>query len=168
MVKPRVALLSLAGLLLGMQAWAADNTAPQGFVSLFSGKDLSGWKVPAGDNGHWKVMKGVIDYDAQSEASGDKSLWSEREYGDFILHVDWRLKEAPFLNKNVPYILPDGTHARDIHGKEMRMALPDADSGVFLRGDGRIQYRDLMDVFDRLRDAGVTKIGMVAKAPGER
>ena len=36
-------------------------------------------------------------------------------------------------------VLPDGTHARDIHGKEMRMALPDADSGVYLRGDGRFQ-----------------------------
>jgi type 1 glutamine amidotransferase len=139
MVKRRVVLLSLVGLLLGVQAWAADNTAPKGFVSLFNGKDLRGWKVPDGDNGHWKVLDGVIDYDAQSEASGDKSLWSDREYGDFILQVDWRLKEAPFLNKNIPYILPDGTHARDIHGNPMRMTLPDADSGVFLRGNGRFQ-----------------------------
>jgi type 1 glutamine amidotransferase len=139
MVMRRAALLSLAGLFLGVQAWAADNTAPKGFVSLFNGKDLDGWKVPAGDNGHWKVVDGVIDYDAQSEAAGDKSLWSDHEYGDCILHVDWRLKEAPYLNKNVPYILPDGTHARDIHGKEMRMTLPDADSGVYLRGDGRFQ-----------------------------
>ena len=53
--------------------------------------------------------------------------------------LDWRLKEAPFINKNVPYILPDGTHAKDIHGKEMRMALPDADSGIYLRGDGFYQ-----------------------------
>src|SRR5438128_8722748 len=119
--------------------YAAQNDPPKGFVSLFNGKDLSGWKVPAGDNGHWKVVDGVIDYDAQSEAAGDKSLWSDREYGDFVLHVDWRLKEAPFLNKNVPYILPDGTHARDVHGKELRLALPDADSGVYLRGNGRFQ-----------------------------
>ena len=143
MVMRRAALLSLAVLLLGFQAWAADNTAPNGFVALFNGKDLDGWKVPAGDNGHWKVVDGVIDYDAQSEAPGDKSLWSDREYGDFILQVDWRLKEAPFLNRNVPYILPDGTHARDISGNEMRMTLPDADSGVFLRGDGRFQVNIL-------------------------
>jgi type 1 glutamine amidotransferase len=139
MVTRRAALLSLVGLLLGPPAWANDNSAPEGFVSLFNGKDLNGWKVPAGDNGHWKVVDGVIDYDAQSEAPGDKSLWSDREYGDFILHVDWRLKEAPFLNKNVPYILPDGTHARDVQGKELRLALPDADSGVYLRGNGRFQ-----------------------------
>jgi len=139
MVKRLVALLSLMGLVLGPSAGAADNQPPDGFVSLFNGKDLTGWKAPAGDNGHWKVVNGVIDYDAQSEATGDKSLWSDHEYGDFILQVDWRLKEAPFINKNVPYILPDGTHARDIQGKPLRLALPDADSGVFLRGNGRFQ-----------------------------
>src|SRR5260370_18992913 len=121
MVKRRAALLSLVVLLLGGQAWAADNTAPEGFVSLFNGKDLLGWKVPAGDNGHWKVANGVIDYDAQSEASGDKSLWSDREYGDFILQVDWRLKEAPYLNNRIPYILPDCRHAPHIHGKEIHL-----------------------------------------------
>jgi type 1 glutamine amidotransferase len=139
MMRLHAAILSVTTLLFGLPSWAADNTAPEGFVSLFNGKDLEGWKAPAGDNGHWKVIDGVIDYDAQSEAAGDKSLWSDREYGDFVLRVDWRLKEAPFLNKNVPYILPDGTHARDIQGKEMRMTLPDADSGVFLRGDGKFQ-----------------------------
>ena len=41
---------------------------PEGFVSLFNGKDLTGWKVPEGDGGHWKVVDGVIDYDAGSQA----------------------------------------------------------------------------------------------------
>lgn len=118
---------------------AADNEPPAGFVALFNGKDLTGWKVPPGDGGHWKVVDGVIDYDAQSQAQGDKNLWSERELGDFVLHVDWRIKETPFVNPNVPYILPDGTHARDIHGKQYRFALPDSDSGIFLRGSGKSQ-----------------------------
>ena len=120
-------------------AFAADNQAPEGFVALFNGQDLAGWKVPDGDNGHWKIVNGVIDYDALSEAKGDKSLWCEREFGDFIVQVDWRIKETPYIKPNVPYILPDGSHARDIHGKEMRMALPDSDSGVFLRGSGKYQ-----------------------------
>ncbi|MBM4030103.1 MAG: DUF1080 domain-containing protein, partial [Planctomycetes bacterium] len=34
---------------------------------------------------------------------------------------------------------PDGTHARDIQGKEMRLALPDSDSGILLRGQGKSQ-----------------------------
>jgi hypothetical protein len=120
--------------------WAADNDPPPGFVALFNGKDLSGWKVPEGDGGHWKVLDGVIDYDAQSESrEPDKSLWSVGEFGDFELHVDWRIKEAPYINRRVPYILPDGTHARDIHGRELHLALPDADSGIYLRGAGEYQ-----------------------------
>ena len=133
------AVLAGAGILAASGLEAADNEPPEGFAALFNGKDLTGWKVPLGDGGHWKVVDGVIDYDAQSEAKGEKSLFSEREFGDFVLHVDWRIKETPFVNPNVPYILPDGTHARDIHGKEYRFALPDSDSGVFLRGSGKNQ-----------------------------
>ena len=39
---------------------AADNSPPEGFTSLFNGKDLSGWKVPDGDNGHWRVVDSVL------------------------------------------------------------------------------------------------------------
>jgi hypothetical protein len=125
--------------MLGLVAYGGEGQPPPGFTALFNGKDFSNWKVPQGDNGHWKVMDGVIDYDAESQATGDKSLWSEREFGDFVLRVDWRIKETPYVNPNVPYILPDGTHARDTRGKEMRMALPDSDSGILLRGSGKHQ-----------------------------
>jgi hypothetical protein len=120
-------------------AVAADNVAPPGFTALFNGKDFTGWKVPEGDNGHWKIVDGAIDYDAESEAKGDKTLWGEKEYGDFVLLVDWRIKSTPYVNPGVPYILPDGTHAKDVTGKEHQLALPDSDSGVFIRGDGRFQ-----------------------------
>ena len=74
----------------------------EGFVPLFTGLDFRGWKVPEGDNGHWKVVKEVIDYDAESEsAAQDKNLWSEREFGDFQLVVDWRIKETPYVNPRV-------------------------------------------------------------------
>jgi hypothetical protein len=132
-------LTSTATLLFLRAAQAADNAAPAGFVSLFNGKDFAGWTVPAGDNGHWKIVDGVIDYDARSEAKADKNLWFDREFGDFVLQVDWRIKETPFVNPNVPYILPDGTHARDTQGQELKLALPDSDSGVFIRGSGRHQ-----------------------------
>lgn len=99
MVKYRLVILAVAGVLVVSLAVAADNQAPE----------------------------------------GDKCLWTQREYGDFVLKLDWRLKQAPFINKNIPYILPDGTHAKDVHGKELKLSLPDADSGVYLRGDGRFQ-----------------------------
>lgn len=109
------------------------------FVSLFNAKDLSGWKVPAGDNGHWKVVDGVIDYDAESEATGDKSLWSDRTYGNFVLRVDWRIKATPYVNPNVPIIRYDGTHKKGADGKEIRLSVPDSDSGILLRGTSRAQ-----------------------------
>jgi biopolymer transport protein TolR len=41
------------------------------------------------------------------------------------------------------------------------------DKQVYLRGDSEVRYQDLMAVFDQLKAAGVVKVGLVAKAPGE-
>ena len=37
------------------------------------------------------------------------------------------------------------------------------DKQVYLRGDGGVQLQELMDVFDRLKEAGVEKVGIVAQ-----
>jgi biopolymer transport protein TolR len=42
------------------------------------------------------------------------------------------------------------------------------DKEVFLRGDGGVTLQELMDVMDRLKDAGVERVGIVSKLPGER
>ncbi len=39
---------------------------------------------------------------------------------------------------------------------------------VFLRGDGGVQLQHLLEVMDKLKNAGVEKVGIVAKLPGER
>ena len=137
-MKTPVLLLCAALATLSHGSMAADDLPP-GFTAVFNGKDLTGWKVPAGDNGHWKVIDGVIDYDAASEAKGSKDLMTEREFGDFELHVEWRIKETPYINPNVPYILPDGSQARDTTGKPLKLSLPDSDSGIILRGDVKNQ-----------------------------
>jgi|SRR5687768_6839110 len=118
---------------------AGFGEAPAGFVSLFNGKDFTGWIVPEGDNGHWKIVEGVIDYDAQSEAAKDKNLWSVKEYKDFVLRVDWRIKSTPFRNKNARIVMPDGTEKKDENGKTILIDVPDSDSGIFLRGAGKAQ-----------------------------
>jgi hypothetical protein len=129
---------ALAVVLVALPAPAADP--PPGFTSLFNGRDFTGWKVPEGDNGHWKVVDGVIDYDAQSESPAqDKSLWSVGEFGDFVLRVEWRIKETPFVNPNVPIIRFDGSHKKGPDGKEIKLAVPDSDSGVYLRGSSKAQ-----------------------------
>src|SRR5439155_2009157 len=110
---------------------AEDKPAAEGFASLFNGQDLTGWKIPEEDNGHWKVIDGVIDYDARSEARGEKHLWSEKSYKDFIFKVDWRLKKSGFKWK-VPILLADGSSKKGDDGKEETVEIEDSDSGIYV------------------------------------
>lgn len=109
----------------------------QGYTSLFNGKDLSGWVIPEGDNGHWSVLEGVIDYDARSEARGDKNLWTEKEYEDFQMHVEWRFTGYGPRLFAVPTILSSGDLLRDSEGNVVYNMLPNADSGILLKGVGQ-------------------------------
>jgi hypothetical protein len=136
----RLAALPLALALVAFLAPAASaGDPPPGFVSLFNGTDLTGWKIPAGDGGHWKVVDGVIDYDAQSEAEGDKSLYTEKEFGDYVLRADWRISDTPYVNPRVKIVLPSGLHKKGPNGKDVDMAVPDSDSGIYMRGVPKAQ-----------------------------
>jgi hypothetical protein len=111
-----------------------DNTPPEGFVALFNGKDLSGWKglpKPPLDNPfkrqeakpdelkkaqaaadermrqHWKVEDGTLVYDGH----GDSLCTARDDYGDFEMYVDWKI-------------------------------LPAGDSGIYLRGSPQVQIWD--------------------------
>src|SRR5262249_46756524 len=77
-----------------------------GFKSLFTGVDLRGWSDDEGHKGHWVPRDGVLAYDGKSEAK-DKNLWSEKEYGDFVMVCDWRFPGKPVKKKH-PVILPNG------------------------------------------------------------
>ena len=101
--------VGLVGVLLPSvvcSARAADNTPPDGFVALFDGKSLTGWKglvespakraqmtpeelaraQEAADElmrAHWKVVDGVLVFDGKG-----RSLCTAKDYGDFELYVD--------------------------------------------------------------------------------
>jgi hypothetical protein len=68
-----------------------------------------------------------------------KSARFTRSFGDFVLKVDWRLKATLYVNPSVPIIRFDGTHKKDADGREIRIAVPDADSGIYLRGTSKAQ-----------------------------
>ncbi|NOR76529.1 MAG: DUF1080 domain-containing protein [Draconibacterium sp.] len=108
-----------------------------GFTQLFNGDDLTGWKAPVGDNGHWSVIDGVIDCDARSESEGNKSLMSAKEYKDFELHVEWRFKGYGDHLFKLPTILPSGDYLRDEEGKIIEPLGPNSDSGILLKGVGQ-------------------------------
>jgi hypothetical protein len=88
------------------------NTPPEGFTALFNGKDLTGWKGLVGNpktrpamspdelakkqeeadkvaHEHWTVEDGVLVYSGK----GRMSLCTAKDYGNFELYCDWKIKE---------------------------------------------------------------------------
>lgn len=120
-----------------LQAQQSNYFKERGFTSLFNGKDLSGWIIPDGDNGHWSVIDGVIDYDARSEAKEEKNLWTAQEYSNFELHIEWRFKGYGDHLFPLPTILSNGEYLKDEDGKTIQPLGPNSDSGILLKGVGQ-------------------------------
>lgn len=73
-------------LLMAMAALAAGAVEP-GFQPLFNGKDLSGWQLVRGRGPGYVVKKGVI----VCPKNGGGNLFTEKEYANFILRLEFRL-----------------------------------------------------------------------------
>jgi hypothetical protein len=82
-------------LLVGAEAQAqkvSDAEAAQGFVSLFNGKDFSGWRfgerspLPEKLPANWKVKDGLIEL----SGGGSPHLASQWDYADFDVRFEWR------------------------------------------------------------------------------
>ena len=57
----------------------------------------------------------------------------------------------------------------DFLGERIRqMLLERTDKQVFLRMDNQLTIQDQMDVFDRLKEAGVQNVGIPTRLPGEQ
>jgi hypothetical protein len=112
----------------------------EGYRSLYNGLDIRGWKQVSGNRDHWQAQDWILNYDGQSEASGDdKHLWTEQQFTNFKLIVDWRFPEEPTI-QNLPVILPDGTQAVDTSGNVLTAPVLNAgDSGIYLRGIAECQ-----------------------------
>ena len=96
----------------GSRGEGKDNAPPEGFVALFNGKDLSGWKGLVADpekrarmtpgelaeeqaksdermRAHWRVVEGVLVFDGKGD-----NLCTEKDYGDFELRVDYKIEKS--------------------------------------------------------------------------
>jgi hypothetical protein len=169
---------------------AIEQLKSRGFSPLFNGRDLAGWKVPEGDNGHWKVVDGVIDYDACSESKGDKNLYTDETFEDYEVYFEWRFKRTSGLYP-MPTILPDGSLKTDQQGNVITVPTPNADSGLLFRpghqanlwcwpcGSGELwMVRNNKDATPQQRAAAVPKLkadkpvgewnAMMAKVVGDR
>jgi hypothetical protein len=93
-------------IILGITLPCAAQVTPEekaaGFVSLFNGTDLKGWKRHDVKNDVWGVEHGMIVCKGKA---GGGWLGTEREYGDFELRLEYRL--APGGNSGVYIRAPD-------------------------------------------------------------
>lgn len=112
---------------------ARKTLQKEGFISLFNGKDLTGWKGLVGNpitrakmkpaelakaqkkadeqmRKDWKVENGLLIFDG----TGYDNLCTVKQYGDFEMYIDWKLD-------------PAGT---------------EADAGIYLRGTPQVQMWD--------------------------
>jgi hypothetical protein len=58
-----------------------------GFTPLFDGKTLNGWKLVRGRGRGYVVEEGVL----VCPRDGGGNLFTEAEYSDFVLRLEWRL-----------------------------------------------------------------------------
>jgi hypothetical protein len=126
----------IAGLAFANKGTGAEqvlNKPPKGFVALFNGEDLTGWKgllkSPYDDPSkratltpdkleelqkeadenmreHWKVTDGALVFDGKGH-----SLCTTKDYSDFEMLVDWKIQSG-------------------------------GDSGIYLRGSPQVQIWD--------------------------
>ncbi|MCD8194601.1 MAG: DUF1080 domain-containing protein, partial [Tannerellaceae bacterium] len=110
-----------------------EMPAGEGFVSIFNGKDLTGWKGLVADpikrskmtpaqlakaqekadeqmRKDWKVENGLLVFDG----TGYDNLCTVKQYGDIEMYIDWMLDPAG----------------------------PEADAGIYLRGTPQVQIWD--------------------------
>jgi len=92
----------------------------QDFVTLFNGKDLSGWTT---ETGKWHVEEGVLVVEnARDHIMKNSSyLWAEGMHGDFVLELDYKVSEG-VLYGSLPRLGGRGAGAN---------------SGVFIRVEDR-------------------------------
>jgi hypothetical protein len=74
-------------LLIFVSSWASVFAAELNWVPLFNGTDLTNFKSPPA--GFWRVENGVLIGENDEAKKGDY-LWTQKEYGDFVIEFDVR------------------------------------------------------------------------------
>lgn len=108
--------------------------ADVGFTSIFNGTDLTGWKAEGDAAKHWTVQDWVLSYDGKGS-----DLWTNAEYGDVELIVDWRWTGNDQGKIRRAKFAADGTDLKDANGVVQTVEIGERDSGIYLRGNSKSQ-----------------------------
>ena len=117
----------------GLTAPAAD--VEEGFATLFNGQDLTGW-VKRGGSAQYRVEDGSIIGKCVPDTPGNTFLCSEKEFGNFILRLQYKFLEAG--NSGVQFrsaARPEGDHER-VYGYQYEIT-PDGGSTGRIYDEGR-------------------------------
>ena len=95
----------------------------------------------------WKVINGVISCDPRVWPKGFKHLVTQKSYDDFVLQIEWRIKATKGPLFEMPIILPDGSYKLDEEGTLVTLALPNADSGIFLRWNPKVKVNAQVQIW---------------------
>lgn len=125
---------------LGRCALADDNRAPEGFVALFNGKDLTGW--------HGGVR---IDHvlAAQSEGGDKAALAKEQSQADDLMLQHWQVVDGALVNDGKGTNLATQEHFGNFELLVDWKINPKGDSGIYLRGIPQVQIWDSMTVNEK-------------------
>jgi hypothetical protein len=86
--RPKTLLATVAGVALFVACTTAQPEA--GFISLFDGKTLNGWKGAAPQQGGgYGVTNGVIYC-----GKDGRNLYTEKQYADFVLRIEFKLEDG--------------------------------------------------------------------------
>ena len=92
-------------------------------------------------------------------ASRSQEIASGRVFVD--VPVSYRDDRRVFLDKEAVRI--------DVLTERVRQLMVNrTDKQVYIRGDGAVNLQELMEVLDRLKEAGVQNAGIISKLPGEQ
>lgn len=118
-------------------------TPPSGsnWTPLFAGEDLSHWTFRSDAAKEiWHVRDSLIDVTPRVQPQGeDKHLWTEQEYGDVQLRLEWRIKDTKGGPFEMRSIRPDGRYETNDEGEPVTVERRNADSGIYLRGTPKAQ-----------------------------
>jgi hypothetical protein len=99
----------------------------EGFVSLFNGRDLSGWKEVQGKPGSFWIENGEIHGRRDREKGTAYWLSSEKQYGDFILRAEFVLR--PLGNSGIFIRAPGYEGRTSKEGMEIQLRDDGASKG---------------------------------------
>ena len=137
-----LALLSLAAL-TAFPALAENNTPPPGYTALFDGKTLSGWYgwSTQDPNDLWKLSPEEQAEYKKKSIEGGLTNKKGAPVNDHV-NAHWRVENGELINDgNGLYLTTDKDYG-DFELLIEYKALPEGDSGVYLRGVPQVQIWD--------------------------